>query len=195
MYIISNDYKSEYSSQYVYNVFIGKKTILPNSYSSYWVIKNKKVECLTTNKPFKSKKLCIEMVGYICENRTSTFIMKTEHPYINGCSTKELIPPARKGDPTMQLLFMPCHTSEQEHHIHTTDRVVYVKDGYGECVYGTPNNTKKIKLKPNMTLVIPKMTLHHFETQESSLTVIPFHVFSSIPNIEFDHPMMNGTKT
>ncbi len=55
--------------------------------------------------------------GYMPEDKSSTLTRKTSLPYVNGCSTKQVFPPERPGDPTLQLLDIPPYSSEQSHHI------------------------------------------------------------------------------
>tara|TARA_R110000787_G_scaffold249757_1_gene355329 strand:- start:2201 stop:2857 length:657 start_codon:yes stop_codon:yes gene_type:complete len=119
--------------------------------------------------------------------------LDTNLPYVNGCSTEQIFPPIRVGDPTMQLLYMPPHTSEQSHHIHSTVRAVYVLSGKGRSIVGTSEATAITDLVPGRICVLEKMCPHHFDTAEESLTVIPVHVFSSIGGGEHNHPMFNGT--
>jgi hypothetical protein len=52
--------------------------------------------------------------------------------YIDNCSVSQLIPPARLGDPTFQLLVFPPGV-EQTEHIHPTIRLGMVVWGHGQC--------------------------------------------------------------
>ena len=125
--------------------------------------------------------------------RSSTFTRGTDLPYINGCSTKQLIHAARPGDPTFQCLYIPTGTSEQAHHIHATPRVVYVAQGRGKSIVGTPGQNSEYELNEGDVIILGKMIPHHFVTEESDLLVLPVHVYSTIGQQEFDHPMYNGT--
>lgn len=174
---------------YQYKVYAGHHLIQTLPYNSYWFLDDNEVVCRTgTGNSFDSFKVCVEIYGYTPEKRTSTFSRLTDLPYINGCSTKQLIPPNRLGDPTWQLLYMPPYTSEQARHIHSTTRVVYVHSGAGWSHLGN----EKHKLEPGDVIVLDKMVPHHFSTQECPLQVLPLHVFSSTSQ-EFDHPMFHGT--
>ena len=181
------------SSLYQYRVYIGEHCINPTQYNSYWSISGNRVICQTASEPFLSNAMCVEIFGYTPETRTSTFNHPAELPYINGCSTKQLIPPARPGDPTFQLLHIPSYTSEQAHHIHPTDRVVYVADGNGFAVIGSSTHSTTVPLEPGQIIILPRMVAHHFVTLHHSLTVIPLHIFSSVAGHDYDHPMFNGT--
>lgn len=178
---------------YQYKVYVGEHTINPSKYSSYWLVCDDTVVCYTGESTFLSKEMCVEIIGYTPEHRTSTFNRGSDLPYINGCSSKQLIPPVRPGDPTFQLLHIPAYTSEQAHHIHATPRVVYVASGSGTSIVGTKDKHSKYYLEPGDVIILGKMIPHHFETNIESLTVLPVHVFSSIGQLEFDHPMFNGT--
>lgn len=179
---------------YQYKVYIGYNLINTNKRSSYWFINDNTAYCKTGDGTvLTSHKMCVEIFGYTPENRSSTFSRGSELPYVNGCSTKQLIPTARPGDPTFQLLYIPEGTSEQVHHIHATPRVVFVLKGCGKSIVGTEGNNNTYDLKENDVIILGKMVPHHFETTDSALTVLPVHVFSSIGSEEFNHPMFNGT--
>jgi len=178
---------------YQYNVFIGQKTITTSFANSYWYIDNDEVRTYSgSSTTIISDKLCVEIYGYTPENRSSSFSKFTDLPYINGCSSKQLINPVRPGDPTWQMLYIPPFTSEQAHHIHSTTRVVYVLSGKGTSHIGSSGKTTDYDLTPGMVLIIDKMIPHHFSTQDDSLIVLPLHIFSSTTE-EHDHPMFRGT--
>ena len=174
---------------YQYRAYVGHHQVVTSEKNSYWYLDNDQVICRTgTGIMINSSVLCVEIFGYTPEKRTSTFSRLTDLPYINGCSTKQLIPPNRLGDPTWQLLYMPAFTSEQARHIHSTSRIVYVQSGQG----WSHLNQEKLMLEPGDVIVLDKMVPHHFSTENDSLIVLPLHVFSSTAQ-EFDHPMFNGT--
>ena len=186
--------ESTYTDLYQYKAYIGKHDIVTNTKSSYWFVDQNIVSCMTgQNENIKSNILCVEIFGYTPEHRTSTYHKYTDLPYINGCSSKQLIPPNRLGDPTWQMLYIPEHTSEQEHHIHSTTRIVYVAKGYGLSHVGTKNKVTLTELHAGKIIVLDKMVPHHFSTTDSDLLVIPLHVFSSVGSSEQNHPMFNGT--
>lgn len=179
---------------YQYRVFVGHHLIETSVRCSYWLIDGNRVISQTgNNQPLESQCMCVEIFGYTPEYRSSTFDRGTDLPYVNGCSTKQLINANRPGDPTFQYLFIPAGTSEQVHHIHATPRVVYVLKGQGVSVVGTPGKSKKYDLTPGDVVVLEKMVPHHFETSDQDLIVLPLHVFSTVGQQEFDHPMYNGT--
>lgn len=131
--------------------------------------------------------------GYMPENKSSGVTTKTNLPYVNGCSTKQIFPPDRLGDPTLQLLNIPPYSAEQAHHIHSTVRVAYILSGTGRSVVGMERNLVVEDLYPGKTVILQKMCPHHFETDAEHLVVLPLHVFSSIGAMEQNHPMFNGT--
>jgi len=178
---------------YQYRTYIGEYTVPTSSRNSYWYIENNTVISTTGNgNPIDSKLICVEIFGYTPETRTSTFSRFTDLPYINGCSSKQLITPNRLGDPTWQLLLLPPFTSEQSHHIHSTCRIVYVSEGFGKSIIGQEGHTTDIDLTPGTVIILDKMVPHHFVTQKEHLLVLPLHVYSSVPS-EKIHPMFNGT--
>lgn len=187
-------FRSGPNDLYQYNVFIGKQNISVNSRNSYWYINHATAICYTPTlaKTIGIDEFCVEIFGYTPEERQSTFLRGTDLPYVNGCSTKQLIPPARPGDPTFQYLLIPAGCSEQQHHIHATPRVVYVAEGNGTSVVGMGSNAKEYPLNPGDVIILGKMVPHHFETKDKDLVVLPIHIFSSGPS-EYNHPMFNGT--
>lgn len=179
---------------YQYRVYVGDNTITTSKRNSYWYIDGETAYCKTGDgTSLISKKMCVEIFGYTPETKSSTFTKGSELPYVNGCSTKQLIPPGRPGDPTFQLLYIPAYTSEQVHHIHATPRVVYVAKGNGESIVGTSAHKEIHALTEGDVIILGKMVPHHFATQSDTLVVLPVHVFSSIGSEEFNHPMFNGT--
>lgn len=140
-----------------------------------------------------SPAFAVVMRGYMPEEQRSTFARRTTLPYVNGCSTKQIFPPNRPGDPTLQFLDIPPHSSEQAHHIHSTVRCVYVLEGSGTSVVGMNKATVKTALKPGMVCVLEPMCPHHFETDDDHCVVVPFHVWSTVPGAESMHPMFSGT--
>lgn len=178
---------------YQYKTYIGKHQVQTNTKSSYWYFDGDSVVCeVGTGGVIDSSILCTEIFGYTPERRTSSFSRLTDLPYINGCSSKQLINPNRLGDPTWQMLNIPEFTSEQAHHIHSTARVVYVLSGVGKSHVGQGSHVNSFDLEPGDVLILDKMIPHHFSTEETGLVVLPLHVFSSVDQ-EFNHPMFNGT--
>lgn len=178
---------------YQYRCFVKSQPVFTDQRSSYWYLNKKEVGCFTGDgSVFEDFDLCVEILGYTPETRTSSYSKGTDLPYLNGCSTKQLIPANRQGDPTWQMLAMSPNTTEQKHHVHSTARIVYVVSGSGKSIVGMPGAQEVFNLEPGMVLVLPKMEPHHFTSGALGLTVIPLHIFSS-GNNEFNHPMFNGT--
>jgi len=179
---------------YCYTAYLGAhEVVLERGDCAYWLSDDLETASLRRG-PAKitSRHILTVIRGYMPEHRTTSMQQGTTLPYVNGCSTKQLFPPDRPGDPTLQLLYMPPHTTEQAHHIHSTARVVYILRGRGVSVVGTPEHMTRHDLVAGMTCVLEPMCPHHFETGADSLVCIPLHVFSSGPG-EFDHPMFRGT--
>lgn len=132
--------------------------------------------------------------GYMPPDASCSLSGVTTLPYINGCSTRQLFPPIRLGDPTLQLLKIPPFSKEQDHHIHSTTRVVLILSGKGKSVVGVADKNVTTELTPGMACIFEPMAPHHFETDtEAPLIALPLHIFSSIGAIEKNHPMFNGT--
>lgn len=178
---------------YAYTVYIGSHDIKLEEGDSCWIIEPFNDRVIVKSGPcsITSPTLCTVIRGYACGNKTSDYTNGTNLPYINGCSSEQLFPPVRLGDPTLQMLYIPEYASEQQHHIHSTARVVYVLEGKGKSFMGM-GNEEIIDLNKGDVLILDKMVPHHFETRDNSLTVLPLHVYSSQSN-EHNHPMFNGT--
>ena len=177
---------------YPYSVFIGKQAVEVSPYDSLWYLDGDTVKT-KVNTLVKINEVGILVRGYTPFDRSCQINPWATLPYIDGCATTQLLPPIRMGDPTFQMLHMPPHSSEQAHHIHSTARIVYVYQGFGECIYGTKVKQLTMSLEEGDILVLDKMMPHHFITHEKSLVVLPMHVWSSTGQAEFNHPMFNGT--
>lgn len=137
---------------------------------------------------------CVVIRGYAPANRSASLKGGTNLPYVNGTSSETLIAPQRPGDPTAQLLFMPANTSEQQHHIHSTTRVVKILDGRCSAIVGMPAKYDTVPLESGDTIVMSRMTPHHFVTDDGHFLCISIHIWSSAPH-ESQHPMEFGTHT
>lgn len=183
------------SHLYYFQAFIGPQEVaIERGDCAYSIFPNEQKVALNRG-PFKlhSPALTVILRGYMPESKSSSTMNKTVLPYVNGCSTKQIFPPDRLGDPTLQMLHMPAHTREQQHHIHSTTRVVYVSSGRGTSVVGIGEHVVETELKPGTICILEPMCPHHFETSDEELVVLPLHIWSSVGPAEKNHPMFNGT--
>ena len=142
----------------------------------------------------ESNEFAVFIRGYAPPEKSASLRSRMTLPYVNGCSTRQIFPPERIGDPTLQLLNIPPYSSEQAHHIHSTVRVVHVLAGRGHSVVGMNDASIRTALAPGMMCILDNMCPHHFETDDSKLLVMPVHVWSTAPGgLECVHPMFNGT--
>ncbi len=180
---------------YYFRTFIGKHNITLEKGDSVFYLSEDETTAYIKSGPasIATSHIATVIRGYMSEDKSTTITRKTSLPYVNGCSTKQVFPPERLGDPTLQLLDIPPYSVEQAHHIHSTVRVVYVISGNGRSIVGMPSNFVTEVLYPGKTIILQKMCPHHFETGGDHLIVLPLHVFSSVGNIENNHPMFNGT--
>jgi quercetin dioxygenase-like cupin family protein len=177
---------------YAHTVYTGKQTVEVAEGDTAWLVGEDTVSVSRGPTTVNTEKMCVVIRGYSCSNKTIEIDgSDTNLPYINGCSTDQLIHPIRPGDPTLQKLTIPPYASEQKHHIHSTPRVVYVYEGIGDSIVGMKGEDKYL-LEVGDVIILDKMEPHHFETEEESLTVIPLHVYSSTP-LEYQHAMKIGT--
>ena len=180
---------------YWYACYVGMHDIKVEEGDCLWWINAEKTACHMKRGPYsvKSAHFAVLMRGFMPEEKTTSIVQRTVLPYVNGCSTKQVFPPDRPGDPTLQLLDIPPHSSEQAHHIHSTVRCVYVLRGSGRSVVGMNKATIEEKLVPGKVVILEPMCPHHFETDDDHCVVVPFHVWSTTPGVENIHPMFNGT--
>jgi len=191
-------YESKEGELYYYQSYIGEHTVEVQRGDSAWLISDDK----TTVSSFKgprtvtSKHVVTILRGYMSPEKHIKLDANTNLPYVNGCSTRQIIHAERIGDPTYQLLQIPGGSHEQAHHIHSTTRVVYVLSGYGWSHVGMEGNLEKTRLEPGMVGIFDPMTPHHFETDSDAkepLIVLPLHVCSANGAVEFNHPMFYGS--
>ena len=177
---------------YAYSCYIGSHTVNVASGDSAVILRDGMAEWVGQGEHV-SNAFAAVIRGYNPGYKSASLNMHTNLPYVNGCSTKQIFPPERLGDPKVLQLTIPPYTSEQAHHIHSTVRLVYVLKGRGYSIVGQSDKCYEEELKPGMVCTLSPMTPHHFRTEEEWLTVIPFHVWSSIGALENSHPMFNGT--
>lgn len=180
---------------YFYTTYVGTHSITVERGDCVYFLSEDKTTAHLTRGPVTVDSTHVATVirGYMPENKTSTITTKTTLPYVNGCSTKQIFPPDRLGDPTLQLLDIPPYSAEQSHHIHSTVRVAYIVSGTGRSIVGMEQKFVVEDLYPGKTVILQKMSPHHFETDGEHLIVLPLHVYSSIGALENNHPMFNGT--
>ncbi len=108
--------------------------------------------------------------------------------YIDGCSDTLLVCPPCLGEPCLNHLHIPPHTSQTEH-THPSVRIGAILRGQGEC--RTPEGN--LELQPGMGWIIPSGSLHSFHTSDESLDVIAWHPDSDFGPTDENHPMINRT--
>jgi len=181
---------------YFFKSYIGSHEILVDRGDCVYFIDEAKKTAYLKRGPcqVKSEHCATVIRGFMPADRSCSLEGRTVLPYVNGCSTKQIFEPPRAGDPTLQYLYIPAHSSEQAHHIHSTVRVVYVLSGKGVSVVGMEGKSVSEELTPGKVCILNPMCPHHFETPFGEpLIVVPLHVFSSVPSLETNHPMFNGT--
>ena len=176
---------------YSYKTYIGEHNILLEKGDSCWVVGDYTVAVYSGPCEIESATVATVIRGYAPGMKASSINgTQTNLPYINGCSSDELIKPVRPGDPTLQKLLIPPHCSEQAHHIHPTGRVVFVQEGEGWSVVGMQD--EEVKLEVGDVVILDINEPHHFYTKDSHLLVLPLHVYSSTV-LEHNHSMKVGT--
>jgi quercetin dioxygenase-like cupin family protein len=108
--------------------------------------------------------------------------------YIDGCSDTLLVCPPLLGEPCLNHLHIPPHTS-QSAHTHPSMRLGVILRGSGEC--RTPEGA--FPLSPGMAWYIPTGCLHAFHTAGEPLDVIAWHPDSDFGPTHTNHPMVSRT--
>lgn len=188
-------YQAREADLYFYTVYAGKHTLQVERGDCVFYLAEDKQQAHVCRGPVEihSHWLATVIRGYMPENKSSGLKTQANLPYVNGCATRQVFPPERLGDPTLQMLDIPPYASEQVHHIHSTVRVVYVLHGHGRSVVGMDKKQLTCELYPGQIIILEKMCPHHFETSDERLIVLPLHVFSSVGALENAHPMFQGT--
>lgn len=191
-------YEAKNGELYYYQTYIGNHTVEVSKGDSAWFLSEDKRQVSVIKGPIAvtSHHILTVIRGYMSPEKHTILDTNTNLPYVNGCSTRQLMHAERLGDPTYQLLQIPGGSKEQAHHIHSTTRIVYVLSGKGWSQVGLEKNMQKTRLEAGMVGVFDPMTPHHFETDadvEEPLIVIPLHIYSSSGGVEFNHPMFNGS--
>lgn len=198
-------YRAPEDNLYDYTAYIGEHSfLLERGDSTFVLTRDKQTVTLLrgagtvgNGKPARqvdSQHFAVVVRGYMPAERMMKLGTKTSLPYVNGCSTKQLFPPERLGDPTLQYLDIPPFSAEQAHHIHSTVRVVYILSGLGRSIVGMEGRQVVTELTPGMSCILEPMCPHHFDTpQGKHLVCMPAHVWSAHGAAEFNHPMFNGT--
>jgi hypothetical protein len=190
-------YKSSCQHAYYFTTYIGMNNkIKVEEGDCVYYFSNDLKKAILERGPCEINSLhCATIIrGYMPSELIASLEGASLLPYINGCSIRQLMPPPRPGDPTLQFLQMPAFATEQAHHTHSTARVVYVLDGKGKSIVGVGDKITSYDLVPGTVCILNPMCPHHFEVPyEYNLKVIPLHIFSSTGNLEKMHPMFYGT--
>ena len=189
-------YESDPNQAYYFKTYIGEHKIDVCLGDSIYYISEDDQTAFVAKGPVSivSKKCATIIRGFMASPITASLNESTVLPYVNGCSTRQIIYPQRLGDPTLQYLKIPAYSKEQAHHIHSTARVVYIRKGKGISIVGMEGRSTNSILEEGMVCILQPMCPHHFETPYNQhLEVVPLHVFSSVGHLESSHPMFNGT--
>ncbi len=192
----STIFESAPGQLYYFKSFIGNNNIEVENGDCIYYFDADLENALVKKGPCKieSKHLATIIRGYMPPNAQVSMEGVTTLPYINGCSTKQLFPPIRLGDPTLQYLHIPPHSMEQKHHIHSTVRVVLILSGKGKSIVGMEGKTEETELYAGKACIFEPMAPHHFiNYSDEPLICLPLHIYSSVGHQEKNHPMFNGT--
>jgi hypothetical protein len=138
----------------------------------------------------KGKVAVIERMGYRGLSTIGGPIEKDGRLlYIDYSRTSLLLPPARRGDPCLNLLTFPKGV-QQTMHIHPTLRLGAVSSGAGQCIMP---GVAPSPLREGMVFMIEEGCAHSFHTEEEPMGVIAFHPDTDWGPTDESHPMLNRT--
>ena len=134
--------------------------------------------------------ILIECEGYQALNQSGGPYEKSGRlRYIDTCTDSLIIPPVKKGDPCLNVLYFPKNII-QTAHTHPSFRIGIVLEGEGVCVA----EGKETPLKPLDFFYIPENVRHSFNSHtEKGLIVLAFHPDSDFGPTDEVHPMINRT--
>ena len=112
--------------------------------------------------------------------------------YVDGARDCALIPPARKGDPCLNILQFPERVS-QRWHTHPSVRVSWVVSGAGVLQTRQGAHVSTLELSAGVVFLLPPRVEHKFETYTQPLDVITWHPDSDYGPCDRDHAMLNQT--
>lgn len=181
----------EYSTVYGY-VLEGTVT-LPNEkivsageYFSIWCWGSERVE-------YDGSLVVFNRIGFRGQNVIGGPLEeKGRLSYIDGCSDTMLVYPPRFGDPSLNQLFFPKHTS-QTYHTHPSIRLGVVVSGFGYACLKIGADEVRCSLEKGMIFCIEEQEMHRFETIGHELTVLAFHPDGEWGPTDGDHTMLNRT--
>jgi quercetin dioxygenase-like cupin family protein len=108
--------------------------------------------------------------------------------YIDGCTDTGIILPVRQGDPCLNCLFFPAHTT-QTAHTHPSHRVGLIVSGRGWC----HTEGRAVEMSPGKVFVIPAGCLHSFHTSSEAMRIIVCHPDSDVGPTDELHQMKEAT--
>ena len=109
--------------------------------------------------------------------------------YIDGASTTLLCPPARLGDPCLNLLHFPA-SHRQTLHRHPSLRFSIVASGTGWCI--VPGG--RVPLKAGAMFCIPEGGHHKNHTDDEPMSIITYHPITTVGWTDEMHPMQDATE-
>lgn len=113
--------------------------------------------------------------------------------YIDGCTDSLLIPPIKKGDPCLNLLYFPAGI-DQTAHTHPSDRIGMVMSGHGRCHAWNDGVEVVTELEAGTIFCIHANGLHKFSTPfGDDMRVLAFHPDSDFGPTDQYHPMKSRT--
>jgi quercetin dioxygenase-like cupin family protein len=112
--------------------------------------------------------------------------------YIDGCTDSLLIPPVKRGDPCLNLLYFPPGI-DQTMHTHPSVRAGVILSGVGECATEDQHGARLTALTPGLIFAIHAGGRHKFRTHAGDMRVLAYHPDTDFGPTDEDHPMLNRT--
>lgn len=108
--------------------------------------------------------------------------------YIDGCTSSILIAPPIRGEPCLNFLHLPSHTS-QTLHTHPTLRAGLIFSGNGKC----ETRHGMLNFAAGTVFLIPPHIEHSFQSYGESMRIVIYHPDSDSGPTHEDHTMLNRT--
>lgn len=108
--------------------------------------------------------------------------------YIDGCTSSLLLAPPVRGEPCLNFLHLPRHTS-QTLHTHPTVRVGLILSGNGQC----ETHHGMLEFRAGTAFVIPPGVAHSFQSRDENMRIVIYHPDSDSGPTHTDHTMLNRT--
>ena len=159
---------------------------------AYWVSDDQSTALVQRGPTsIESVHLATVIRGYMPGDRQASLEVGTNLPYVNGCSTRQIFAPERRGPYSAAVTYpaIQCRTGPS-HPLYCSGCTSPFRKRAASWAWKSVCHSGTT----GMVCILNPMCPHHFETpQGEPLVVLPLHIFSSVGPVEQAHPMFHGT--